>query len=90
MHIGILMSWQDSVCLEISCRYTVRALVRRSGQLAAVREGRCEEAVGDVLRPESLQSVCHDCDAIASCVGGRCAHPLRHACREGGEILSKL
>ena len=70
------MSWQDSVCLEVSCRYTVRALVRRSGQLAAVREGRCEEAVGDVLRPESLQSVCHDCDAVASCVGGRYSFAL--------------
>jgi NAD(P)H-binding len=71
-----------------SCRYTVRALVRRSGQLAAVREGRCEEAIGDVLVQETLQSACRDCDAVASCVGGRCAHPVHHPCHERWKLVT--
>jgi uncharacterized protein YbjT (DUF2867 family) len=49
----------------------VRALVRRPGQLAAAKAGRCEEAVGDVLSPESLPPACRDCDAVVSCVGSR-------------------
>ena len=52
-------------------RYTVRALVRKPGKLAAAREGACEEVVGDVLDAASLAAACHGCHAVVSCVGGR-------------------
>ena len=54
-HTSVLMFLRKSASSNDPCRYTVRALVRRSGQLLAAKEGRCEEAVGDVLLPESLQ-----------------------------------
>jgi putative NADH-flavin reductase len=73
MHASVrLRRWRGCKPCTQARRYTVRALVRRSGQLTAAKDGRCEEAVGDVLRPESLPPACHDCDAVVSCVGGRC------------------
>ncbi len=53
-------------------RYAVRALVRQPGRLAAARKGLCEEVVGDVLDAASLKPACHGCDAVFSCIGGRC------------------